>query len=157
MSPHIKSAVLVAGRRAFDVWWAGALCLVFWAVLITLGPVMEARLAPVISGFRLLSVSISPDNVATFRAVYGKSRDCDYRGMAWFKLDDEGRAEPVEVRALPPSSDPRPLGQNVSTQWTLTLEPQPRVTRLFAVVQHSCGFPWQSRSPVGPITVVPIP
>lgn len=142
-----------AAFRAVEVWWTGILMLVFWLVLITVGPYLESRLWPVISDFHIAQLDTSRSDVIAFKPGFRKGRSCTYLGMQWFVKDDQGRIARHQVliseAARPPAT--YPVGESVGAWWEVGIKDRDR--EMYGVLHHACGLPWESRSLVGPFTI----
>ncbi len=145
--------VFYAGRRAAEVWWTGLLMLIFWLVLITVGPYLESRLWPVIDDFHIAEVDTSDPSIVKFRPGFDKTRPCTYLGMQWFVKDDTGRIARHQVVVSDKAAVPTtyPMGVSLGGWWEVGIKDRDR--EMYGIMHHACGLPWESRSMVGPFTI----
>jgi hypothetical protein len=157
MMKSLGRAAHVAASRAFDVCWAGIVALMFWIALITVGPVVQGRLFPVVSNFRLTEITQPGPDLLSFRPAFVKEMDCEYLGLTWFVKDDKGQVSRHQVSMFKTDGEVQgppvtgPVGPRIGVLWEVPLKDQDR--EMFGLLHHSCGFPWESRTLVGPFVL----
>lgn len=135
--------VMASGLLAFLLYWG----------FITVGPGLDGWANPVISDYRIEGVrSLQNGAGFSFRASFVKRRDCTYYGVTWFGMDNAGNLTRIQLGrsdAGPPLTGP--TGKRMGDR--LTLYPPHGTTSIFGLNQHDCGWPWQTRTIVGPFTL----
>lgn len=117
--------------------------MIVWPFMVTLGPKLEGRLAPVVVGTHLTRVV--PDD-ETHSLVYGSStkrRECTYLKMEWFYGEPNGQHVllPLEIMER---SRIRENGEFGFGPWRLNLNADLVRDESFALVYHRCHPLWDT-------------
>lgn len=153
---QLASAMRHAAFRAYEVWWAGIMALIFWLAAITLGPLVEARWFPVMTHYEVYSLDMGQRGRPAFRPIFTKSRDCHFNNGDWYVQDQRGRMIRMDVRRRVGETGPtsRPVGQHIGGWWEVMVPTDfPAAIDLYGVLSYSCGLPWETRTVVGPLRV----
>jgi hypothetical protein len=115
--------------------------------LYTVGPSIETRMFPAVSKLRILSMMSGPEpHTSVIQAEFTKLRNCEFLGIAWFKITPAGDFERVPVILLRKpgdnSSPNRPLGLQRAGPWQIGVDRDDIYSKSFARLTHQCHPLW---------------
>lgn len=151
---HAKDALKFAFHRALAVTWGGAVALGLYLGVVTLGPPIEGKVAPVVTGYTLNEVRAEANGGVSFIPTFIKQRDCTYYGVSWFAPDEGGNLVRLQVAPLgEDATAPRtgPLGAREGRR--TVIYPPIGSQSILAIMNHDCGLVWQTRTPLGPFPI----
>lgn len=149
-----RMALRFAFYRAITVLVGGLVAIGLYVLLISFGPQLEGRIFPVVDLYALVDVRAEENGGISFSTRFEKERDCYYYGVSWFAPDERG--DLARIQLMPLTADPTapmtgPVGPRVGRR--NVLYPPAGTTQLFAVMHHACGWPWQTRTVIGPFPI----
>lgn len=119
----------------------------FWFVVIlyTAGPAVETIAFPVVGKLQVDEIAEVTGKV-TMQVRFNKLRNCEYVGISWFKGEKNGSFERVPIELRRPTGDSsspnRPIGQQRSGPWILSMTLDQMRTNSFAQLYHRCHPFW---------------
>lgn len=138
----IKSAVVVVL----------ATCAAYFFFVI--GPTAESRYFPVLGKLKLTKIKEDGPDSSLVMATFRKKRDCDYLGIAWYRLLPNGATERIAIvlrrKEGDESSPNRPLGVSVTGPWEVAMPAQQIPILSVVEVFHRCHPFWTTRTPFYP-------
>lgn len=152
---NMRSALIFAVWRAGAVLWGGLVALGLYILVITFGPSIEGRIAPVLINYELTEVRSEENGGFSFVSRFYKQRDCSAYGTAWFAQDPQtGDLGKINARRLddPGPIETGPTGPRVGTRQAFY--PPAGSRFIMGVANHDCGYPWQTRTPLGPFPII---
>lgn len=160
MSHSIARGLREAVDNALRILGGGAVAALLYLGFVSVGPGIDGWMAPVIADYRLENVRRLSDGGFSFRPSFTKKRDCTYFGVTWFAKDEAGNLTRIQLgRQMQPGPPlTGPTGQRIGDR--VTLYPPAGSLSIFGLNHHECGFPWQTRTQVGPFDIIngkPIP
>lgn len=149
---HITYSLKFAVYRAAAVIWGGIVALGLYILIVGVGPQLEGRVAPVVTNYTVNEVRAEA-NGFSFIPRFFKARDCTAFGTAWFAPDADGDLAkvPVEAQDTQPVQT-GPLGWREGVRQSFF--PPASATYILGVVNHDCGFIWQTRTALGPFPII---
>lgn len=123
-------------------------------LFFVIGPLAESKYFPVVSKLQMLEIKPIDADRSYVTAEFTKKRDCEYIGVAWYRLMPNGVLERVPMvvrrRAGDDSSPNRPIGTTVAGPWEVGM-PHNQIKGLSVVeVFHRCHPFWTTRTPFYP-------
>lgn len=153
MARAIRLGLWQALANALRVLGAGLVAFAAYLALVIFGPGVEGWAAPVITNYQLHDVRRISNGGFSFRPTFTKTRDCTYYGVSWFAQDKRGNLTRVQiVRGEPSPPTTGPTGERTGDR--MTLYPPNGTTAIFGLNHHDCGMPWQTRTMVGPFSLI---
>ncbi|UHD47403.1 hypothetical protein LUX29_09630 [Aureimonas altamirensis] len=152
MKNKAKVAAKFAIGRALAVMYGALVGIGFWAIILMVGPVVEARYYPVIRDFTIHDVIRTRVGVL-FTPHFYKQRTAFYQGSSWEIVNEDGSN--VRVQAQLPvvftAPETGPVGPRIGRQIFL---PLPEGRQCFiGTYYHDTGFFWQAATRFGPFCV----
>lgn len=148
MTKTFRAISEYAWPRFRDTIGAGLVVLVVWSLIQFIGPRIEARWFPVVSDATIYDTAVNVADVYMFRYRFIKHRDCDLKSYAWYYIDKDSIG-PADITRDGPTPS-RPTGVNLSVWWRVgSGEKLPG--DYFIDMRYDCGWPWASKSTLGPL------
>lgn len=156
-------AASYAFARAIQILMLGCTVGFFFLMTITLGPTLESKFFPVVSGVTL-EIKDLDQTSATVRFRYRKAtsfRQCDYVAFAWYVGEPYKDFERVGLtwlrlpgeESIEKSENTRPAGWQWSRYFKVTIAPELRRYPTFAIARHACSCtPWYTETVLGPFS-----
>lgn len=144
----------VAFRNAFHTLWSGVVVVALYLLVVGVGPAVEAKMFPVITGYHLAQPRHTSTGGITFYPEFEKTRDCTYYGINWFAPDERGNLIRIQSRrAEGPQVAPEtgPVGQRRGERQYIL--PPAGTEQFYGIMHHQCGPLWQTRTQVGPFSM----
>lgn len=150
MTRSVEQGLLEAASKAWRVLVVGFVTCCMYLAVITWGPGIEGRFAPVITDYQLENIRLIQGGGFSFRPKFIKKRDCTYYGVTWFAESGEGDLTRIQLGRQSDESPPLtgPVGRRTGDRQTLY--PPEGTISIWALNHHQCGTPWQTRTMVGP-------
>lgn len=138
--------LLTVLKFAFGTTIALSIVTVFFA----LGPTLETRYWPVLDKLQIKEIrSVGPMESEIYVA-FNKRRDCDYKGIAWYRDDGPAGLVRVVIQVLRAPGDiappNRPLGYQQSGPWRIALPAAQIRGRSVVETIHVCHWFWVTRT-----------
>lgn len=129
--------------------WLLNLAVVATAIMAfyTIGPLLETKLFPVYSKFKILEVK--QGDGLTFTIEIRKLRDCAPQGWAWYTTDLGGYIQQLDVAPRRQQTPKMPLGKHLTT-FKITEIAASDIPSLYAETFSNCHPFWVTRSVVFP-------
>lgn len=123
-------------------------------LFFVIGPLAESKYFPVVGKLEIITVNDAGGGKSYITAQFTKKRDCEYIGVAWYRIMPNGVLERISMithRQEGDTSSPnRPLGKTVAGPWEVSM-PHTQVRGLSVVeVFHRCHPFWTTRTPFYP-------
>lgn len=154
-STKTREALGFAIGRAAAVLWGGLVAAVLYLSVVVVGPTVEGKWFPVVLDYQLAAFTHEADGAVSFRPVFRKVRECTNFGSTWYAPDEAGNFTrlqllPKDRTAEPPATGP--LSARIGQP--SMVYPPPGATMLMGVLSHDCGLMWQTRTALGPFSLV---
>ncbi|GGE18015.1 hypothetical protein GCM10011390_41480 [Aureimonas endophytica] len=115
-----------------------------------LGPALETRYFPVVSKLHITEVDPVSKGISLVRVEFGKLRDCEYLGIAWYVGPEAGafeRVSMVPIRDQDDTSAPsRPVGVHRAGPWRVTIDAEQVRGKSYVKAYHRCHPFWVTTS-----------
>lgn len=137
-------------QRAYTFTVIALFIVLGYIILVSFGPRIETSYFPVVMDAEVMAQQVAGPDEYRLRIAFTKVRACEYRGLQWFAGHPDESFESATLR-IDEETGTRPVGRNLSQWWIVALPPG--TVWQFGVVEHECGFPWTTRTILGPFRV----